>query len=181
MVPLGTPAPDFTLPSIDGRTVALSDIDAPALLVAFLCNHCPYVKHVESTLGPLLDKLAGAGLATVGICSNDVGQYPDDGPEGLAAQVARAGFTFPYLIDTTQSVALAYRAACTPDFFLYGPDRTLAWRGQFDASRPSTGGPATGDDLREAVELVLAGRPVPEPHTPGMGCGIKWRPGNEPW
>lgn len=182
MVPLGTPAPDFALTALDGRTVALTDIaEAPALLVAFLCNHCPYVRHVEATLGPLLDQLGAEGLATVGICSNDTEQYPDDGPAGLAEQAARAGFHFPYLIDATQEVAKAYRAACTPDFFLYGPDRLLAWRGQFDDSRPSTGGPVTGETLRTAVEHVLAGRPVPEPHTPGMGCGIKWKPGNEPW
>ncbi|WP_019876774.1 thioredoxin family protein [Sporichthya polymorpha] len=181
MVPLGTPASDFSLPALDGRTVSLGDFAAaPALLVAFLCNHCPYVKHVESTLGPLLDKLADQGLASVGICSNDTDAYPDDGPEGLAEQVARAGFTFPYLIDATQEVAKAYRAACTPDFFLFDADRRLAWRGQFDESRPSTGGPVTGDTLREAVELVLAGQPVPEPHQPSAGCGIKWKPGNSP-
>ncbi|HUR74204.1 MAG TPA: thioredoxin family protein [Sporichthya sp.] len=181
MVPLGTPAPDFALPGLDGRTVALGDLaGAPALLVAFLCNHCPYVKHVESTLGPLLDKLAAEGLATVGICSNDADRYPDDGPAGLAEQVARAGFAFPYLIDADQSVARAYRAACTPDFFLYAGDRRLAWRGQFDDSRPSTGGPVTGDTLRAAAEHVLAGRVVPEPHRPSLGCGITWKPGNEP-
>jgi peroxiredoxin len=181
MVPLGTPAPDFTLPAVDGSTVALADLSsAPALLVAFLCNHCPYVKHIESTLGPLLDKLGAEGLATVGICSNDTDAYPDDGPAGLAQQVDRAGFTFPYLMDTDQSVARAYRAACTPDFFLYDGGRRLAWRGQFDDTRPSTGGPATGDTLRAAVEHVLAGRPVPEPHPPSLGCGIKWKPGNAP-
>lgn len=181
MVPLGTPAPDFSLPTIDGATVALADsAGAPALLVAFLCNHCPYVRHIESTLGPLLAKLSTDGLATVGICSNDAERYPDDGPAGLAEQVARAGFTFPYLIDATQSVARAYRAACTPDFFLHDAERRLAWRGQFDASRPSTGGPVTGETLQAAVEQVLSGRPVPEPHPPSLGCGIKWKPGNEP-
>jgi peroxiredoxin len=180
MVPLGTPAPAFSLPSIDGRTVALGDLGgAPALLVMFLSNHCPYVKHVESTLGPLLAELASAGLAAVGICSNDIDRYPDDGPGRLAEQAARAGFTFPYLIDETQEVAKAYRGACTPDFFLYDAGRRLAWRGQFDSSRPSTGGPATGATLREAVELVLAGKSVPEPHQPSAGCGIKWKPGNE--
>ena len=181
MVPLGMPAPDFSLPAIDGRTVALADLaGAPALLVAFICNHCPYVKHVERTLGPLLDKLAAEGLATVGICSNDAERYPDDGPAGLADQAVRAGFTFPYLVDASQEVAKAYRAACTPDFFLYDAGRRLAWRGQFDDSRPSTGGPVTGATLRAAVEHVLAGRPVPEPHAPSLGCGIKWKPGNEP-
>ena len=182
MVPLGTPAADFALPALDGSTVALADLAAaPALLVAFLCNHCPYVRHVEATMGPLLDKLAAEGLATVGICSNDTEPYPDDGPDGLAEPAARAGFSFPYLIDATQEVAKAYRAACTPDYFLYDAERRLAWRGQFDDSRPSTGGPVTGETLRAAVEHALAGRAVPEPHPPSIGCGIKWKPGNEPW
>lgn len=181
MVPLGTAAPDFSLPALDGTTVALADFDkAPALLVGFLCNHCPYVRHIEATLGALLGDLAADGLATVGICSNDLDNYPDDGPDGLRAQSARAGFTFPYLLDTDQGAALAYRAACTPDFFLYGPDRRLAWRGQFDDSRPRSGTPVTGDTLRTAVGHVLAGREVPGPHPPSLGCGIKWRPGNEP-
>jgi peroxiredoxin len=181
MVPLGTPAPDFSLRSFDGATVALADFaKAPALLVAFLCNHCPYVKHIESALGPLIAELDGEGLATVGICSNDLDNYPQDGPEGMREQAARAGWSFPYLLDEDQSVALAYRAACTPDFFLYGPDRTLVWRGQFDSSRPKSGVPLTGETLRDAVEHTLAGRPVPEPHAPSLGCNIKWKPGNEP-
>ncbi len=181
MVPLGTPAPDFALPDLDGRTVALADLAAaPALLVAFLCNHCPYVKHVESTFGTLAAELSARGLAVVGVCSNDLGAYPEDGPAGMADQARRAGWEFPYLLDESQQVAVAYRAACTPDFFLYDADRRLGWRGQFDDSRPSTGGPVTGDTLRAAAEHVLAGRPVPEPHAPGMGCGIKWKPGNAP-
>ncbi len=181
MVPLGTPAPEFALPVLGGGTLSLADLaDAPALLVAFLSNHCPYVRHLESVLGPLTGKLAADGLATVAICSNDVDRYPDDGPAGLTEQVERAAFPFPYLIDTSQEVATAYRAACTPDFFLFGADRRLAWRGQFDDSRPSTGGPVTGETLRVAVEHVLAGRAVPEPHAPSLGCGIKWKPGNEP-
>jgi peroxiredoxin len=181
MVPLGTPAPEFTLPALDGSTVALADFDkAPALLVAFLCNHCPYVKHIESALGPLLAELGAAGLASVGICSNDLDKYPEDGPAGMRDQAARAGFAFPYLLDRDQSVALAYRAACTPDFFLYGADRRLVWRGQFDDSRPKSGTAATGATLRAAVEHALAGRDVPGPHPPSLGCGIKWRPGNEP-
>ncbi len=181
MVPLGTPAPEFVLPSIDGATVSLTDhVGAPALLVAFICNHCPYVKHIESTLGPLAAELMTAGAVVLGICSNDTDKYPDDGPEGAADQAARAGFAFPYLMDTSQQVALAYKAACTPDFFLYNSDGKLAWRGQFDDSRPSNGKPVTGETLREAVTLVLAGKAVPEPHTPGMGCGIKWKPGNDP-
>ncbi len=181
MVPLGTPAPDFSLRAVDGSTVALADFaKAPALLVAFLCNHCPYVQHIEAVLGPLLAELSQAGLQTVAICSNDVDNYPDDGPDGLRAQTERAGFTFPYLLDEDQSVAVAYRAACTPDFFLYGADGRLAWRGQFDDSRPRSGATVTGDTLRTAAEHVLAGRAVPEPHAPSLGCGIKWKPGNEP-
>ncbi|MGQ0466733.1 MAG: thioredoxin family protein [Sporichthyaceae bacterium] len=177
MVPLGTPAPDFTLPSIAGGTVALADVlGAPAVLVAFLSAHCPYVKHIQGTLGPVAAELTAAGAVVLGICSNDVGRYPDDGPAGLAAQ----GFGFPYLVDESQEIARAYRAACTPDFFLYDAAGALAWRGQFCDSRPSNGLPVTGATLREAVELVLAGKTVPEPHVPSIGCGIKWRPGNEP-
>ena len=181
MVPLGTPAPDFSLPALDGTTVALDDFaKAPALLVAFLCNHCPYVRHIESVLGPLLAEHAADGLATVAVNSNDLAQYPDDGPDGMRAQVQRAGWDFPYLLDESQAVARAYRAACTPDLFLYGADRALAWRGQFDASRPRNGVPVTGETLRAAAGHVLAGRAVPEPHLPSLGCGIKWKPGNEP-
>jgi peroxiredoxin len=181
MVPLGTPAPEFALPSVEGGRVALGDSNgSPALLVAFICPHCPYVKHVENAFGSLTALLAPAGLATVGINSNDVAQYPDDDADGMRKQAANAGFTFPYLIDESQDVAHAYRAACTPDLFLYDAARRLAWRGQFDETRPSHNVPATGADLRVAVELVLAGKPVPEPHIPSMGCGIKWKPGNEP-
>lgn len=181
MVPLGTPAPAFTLPSIDGRKVSPSDFaEAPALLVVFLSNHCPYVKRIEGAMGRLLAELDAKGLATVGICSNDTVNYPDDDVAHLTEQAARAGFIFPYLVDETQEVAKAYRAACTPDFFLYGADRLLAYRGQFDGARPRNEVVADGETLRAAIEHVLAGRPVPEPHIPSMGCGIKWRPGNEP-
>lgn len=182
MVPLGTPAPDFVLPRADGGgEVALKDFaDAPALLVAFLCNHCPYVQHVEKALGAFTTEYKAKGLATVGICANDVATYPDDAAPRLVEQAARAGFTFPYLVDETQQVALAYRAACTPDFFLYDAQRRLAYRGQFDSTRPRGGQTPTGASLRAAVDHVLAGQPVPEPHEPSVGCGIKWRPGNEP-
>lgn len=182
MVPLGTPAPDFSLPRADGGgDVGLKDFaDAPALLVAFLCNHCPYVQHVEKAFGAFTAEYASRGLATVGICSNDVENYPDDAAPRLVEQAARAGFTFPYLVDESQQVARAYRAACTPDFFLYDADRRLAYRGQFDSSRPRTGQTPTGESLRAAVDAVLAGRSVPEPHEPSVGCGIKWKPGNEP-
>jgi peroxiredoxin len=182
MVPLGTPAPDFSLPRADGGgEVSLKDVaDAPALLVVFLCNHCPYVKHVEAAFGAVTAEFAGKGLATVGISANDVATYPDDDAAHLTDQANRAGFTFPYLMDESQQVARAYRAACTPDLFLYDRDRRLAYRGQFDQTRPKTGQVATGDSLRAALELVLAGQPVPEPHYPSVGCSIKYRPGNAP-
>lgn len=180
MVPLGTSAPLFALPSLDGQTVASDDL-APGrpLLVMFLSNHCPYVRHIERELGSLVAEYA-PGVAAVAICSNDIESYPDDGPVGLTEQVHRAGFTFPYLLDDTQEVALAYRGACTPDFFVYDAGRTLVYRGEFDESRPRNDTPVTGKALRVALELVLAGQPVPEPHVPSMGCGIKWKPGNEP-
>jgi len=182
MVPLGSPAPDFRLPRADGAgEVALADLAGqPALLVVFLCNHCPYVRHVEKAFGLFATEYAGRGLASVGICPNDVASHPDDGAEHLVAQAERAGFPFPYLVDEQQQVALAYRAACTPDFFLYDADRRLAYRGQFDGSRPNSGQAATGASLRAAADLVLAGRAVPEPHDASVGCSIKWKPGNDP-
>jgi peroxiredoxin len=174
MVPLGTPAPDFALPDLTGAPVHRDDLaSAPALLVFFACNHCPYVRHVEGELGKVL---AGyPDLAVVAICPNDAQAYPEDRPQHLRKQAARAGWSFPYLVDESQQVSRAYRAACTPDFFLYGADRTLAYRGAFDESTPGNDKPLTGEFLRNAIELVLAGRPVPEPHVPSMGCSIKWR------
>lgn len=191
MVSLGTPAPDFSLPRADGGgDVALKDLaDAPALLVVFLCNHCPYVKHVESAFGAFAAEYEAKGLATVGICANDVASYPADAAPELVAQAKRAGFTFPYLVDESQQVALAYRAACTPDFFLYAPtpvgsgaeqQHRLVYRGQFDGSRPGSGQAPTGASLRAAADLVLAGEPVPEPHDPSVGCSIKWKEGVNP-
>jgi peroxiredoxin len=180
MVPLGTPTHDFELPSATGPAVKLADLDGPALLVMFLCNHCPYVRHVEDALGAVVAEYAGRGVAAVGISSNDVDAYPTDGPAGLADQALRAGFTFPYLFDEQQQVAAAYRAMCTPDLFLYGPDRTLAYRGAFDDSTPGNGRPVTGALLRQALDHVLRGEPVPEPHRPSMGCSLKWKPGNRP-
>ncbi|MFD0556167.1 peroxiredoxin [Stackebrandtia endophytica] len=175
MVPLGTPAPDFVLPDLDGRRRSLSEFTNPALLVAFVCNHCPYVKHIETGFGEFASKQSGVDI--VAVCSNDAKAYPDDAPTGLARQAERAAWRFPYLVDESQDVARAYRAACTPDFFLYGPDRTLAYRGAFDRSTPGNGVPVTGDLLTAAVESVRRGQPVPEPHQPAMGCGIKWRDG----
>ncbi|MFI0350617.1 thioredoxin family protein [Actinomadura sp. 9N407] len=182
MVPLGTPAPDFALPSADGRTVvALQDFSgASALLVVFLSNHCPYVRRIENGIGAATAEYAAGGLAAVGICSNDVANYPDDGVPHLREQAERAGFGFPYLIDGTQEVARAYKAACTPDFFLYDAGRRLAYRGEFDGARPRNDVPSDGATLRSALDHVLAGKPVPEPHAPSLGCGIKWKPGDEP-
>jgi peroxiredoxin len=175
MVPLGTRAPDFDLPTVDGGRVRLADLDATAVVVMFLCNHCPYVRHVEDGLGRLAADLADRDVAFVGICSNDADAYPDDAPAGLADQARRAAWSFPYAVDEEQTVGRAYRAACTPDFFVYGPDRTLAYRGAMDASSPGNDVPVTGERLRDAIEHVLAGEDVPEPHQPSMGCSIKWR------
>jgi len=174
MVPLGTQAPDFTLPDATGTMVGRDDFTAaPALLVAFLCNHCPYVRHVETALGALLPRYPD--LAVVGICPNDADAYPGDRPHELAGQARRAGWHFPYLVDADQQVGRAYHAACTPDFFLYDGARRLSYRGAFDQSTPGNGKPVTGELLRGAIELTLAGQPVPEPHQPSMGCSIKWR------
>lgn len=181
MVPLGTPAPPFALPSLDGHMVTSDDF-APGrpLLVMFLSNHCPYVRHIERELGSLVAEYSERDVAAVAICSNDIQTHPADGPGGLAEQASRAGFTFPYLRDDTQEIALAYRGACTPDFFLYDAARKLVYRGEFDDSRPRNDVPVTGRALRAALESVLTGQPVEEPQVPSMGCGIKWKPGNEP-
>lgn len=177
MVELGTPAPDFALPSVStGETVRLKDFDAaPALLVVFLSNHCPYVRHIETRLGEVTAGLRDSGLATVAVSSNDIINYPEDAPEHLLEQIKRAGFTFPYLYDATQEVARAYSAACTPDFFLYDRERKLAYRGQFDNARPRSEVPVTGESLAAAVSYVIAGEEVPEPQYPSIGCSIKWR------
>ncbi len=181
MLPLGTKAPDFSLPNIDGRQVSLSDFEgAPALLVVFMCNHCPYVKHVADALAQLAREYQQRGVAVVGINSNDAEQYPDDSPEKMAEEAAARGYTFPYLYDETQEVAKAYRAACTPDFYVFDKDRTLVYRGQMDDSRPDSGIPVTGADLRAALDAVLEGKPVPAEQKPSIGCNIKWKPGNEP-
>lgn len=173
MVPLGSPMPAFALPDLGGTTVSSESFAGRPLLVAFLCNHCPYVKHVESRFGTLVRE--HPEVAVVGICSNDAAGYPDDGPAGLAAQAARAGWEFPYLVDESQEVGRAFDAACTPDFFLYDASGTLAYRGAMDASTPGNGVPVTGELLADAIAHVLAGEPVPEPHRPSMGCSIKWR------
>jgi hypothetical protein len=165
---------------VAGPHVALADLEGPALLVMFLCNHCPYVRHVERALAATTEEYAERGVAAVGVCSNDTDAYPTDGPEGLAEQAARAGFGFPYLIDADQQAALAYRAMCTPDLFVYDAQRKLVYRGAFDDSTPSNGMPVTGERLRAALDHVLRGEPVPEPHKPSMGCSLKWKRGNQP-
>lgn len=183
MAPLGSPAPDFSLPDPDGKTVSLGDFaDRKGLLVMFLCNHCPFVKHLNTALAEFGREYQEKGLGVVAINSNDFHQekFADDRPERMSEEAQLHGYTFPYLIDEDQEVAKAYTAACTPDFFLYDADRKLAYRGQFDASRPESDTPITGADLRAAADRVLAGQAVAEEQRPSMGCNIKWRPGNEP-
>ncbi len=182
MQELGTPAPDFRLlEPATGKYRSLEEFkEAPALLVVFMCNHCPYVIHIREALAEFAREYQPKGLAMVGINANDADNYPDDSPEKMMEEVKKAGYTFPYLYDADQSVAKAYRAACTPDFFLYDADRKLVYRGQFDDARPRNDEPVTGKDLRAAVEAVLAGKPVPEEQKPSLGCNIKWKPGNEP-
>ena len=181
MLELGTPAPPFALPDTDGRMVTLDGArGAPALLVMFICNHCPYVKHVRGELAALARDYAPRGVTVVAVMSNDVAQHPEDGPAAMRREKEGAGYDFPYLYDESQEVAKAYRAACTPDFFLFGPDLRLVYRGQLDDSRPTNGVPVTGRDLRAALDAVLDGRPVAEKQVPAIGCGIKWKPGNEP-
>ena len=182
MLALGTPAPDFSLPEpATGRTVSLSDLEgAKALLVVFLSNHCPFVKHLADHLAGVAAAYRRRGVAVVGINANDVTTHPDDSPAKMKDEVVRRGYTFPYLFDESQEVAKAYRAACTPDFFLFGPDGALAYRGQYDDSRPSLGVPVTGANLRAAMDAVLAGQSPSQEQAPSVGCNIKWRAGNEP-
>jgi peroxiredoxin len=180
MMPLGSEMPPFELPDATGQTVAGSSFQGTPLLVMFICNHCPYVKHIRPRLAEVTKDLAGKGLAVVGINSNDSELYPDDSPEAMKAEAEEFGYTFPYLVDEDQSVAKAFRAACTPDLFLFDGNGKLAYRGQFDSSRPKNDEPVTGADLVAAAEAVLEGRPVPEDQRPSIGCNIKWKPGNEP-
>jgi peroxiredoxin len=181
MLPLGTKAPDFSLLNVDGRTVSLNDFaDAPALLVIFMCNHCPFVKHLAAALAQLAPVYMARKLAIVGINSNDAASYPADSPEQMVREAEERGYQFPYLYDESQEVAKAYRAACTPDFFLFDGDRRLVYRGQFDDSRPDSGIPITGRDLRAALDAVLAGKKPSQEQRPSIGCNIKWKPGHEP-
>ncbi|EDZ68568.1 Redoxin superfamily [Nitrosococcus oceani AFC27] len=182
MLDLGTQAPDFQLlEPATGRTVSLADFKgAGGLLVIFMCNHCPYVKHISSALSQFAREYQPKGLAIVGISVNDVENYPDDSPEKMAEEVEAQGYIFPYLYDETQEIAKAYKAACTPDFFLFDKNHKLVYRGQFDDSRPGNDLPVTGEDLQTAVKAVLSGQPIPNEQRPSMGCNIKWKPGNEP-
>ena len=181
MLPLGTKAPDFRLPDPSGKTFSLADFKgAPALLVLFMCNHCPYVRHIRDGLAKLARDYQPRGVAVVGISSNDAANYPADSPAKMAVEAASAGYIFPYLYDETQAVAKAYRAACTPDFYLFDQDQRLVYRGQFDDGRPGSGAPVTGKDVRAALDAVLAGKPVAPNQKPSIGCNIKWKPGNEP-
>ncbi|GDY12563.1 thioredoxin family protein [Planctomycetota bacterium] len=185
MLPLGTVAPEFALPdTVSGKVITRSSFDGTPLLVLFICNHCPFVKHLRGHFGPFFRDAMKRGLAVVAISANDVAEYPEDAPALMTREAAAAGWPFPYLYDESQAVARAYRAACTPDFFLFGKDHRLAYRGRYDATRPARAGQAgsapTGSDLGSAIADVLAGRPVAIEQKPSMGCNIKWKPGNEP-
>jgi peroxiredoxin len=175
MLPLGTSAPDFRLVSFDGHTTALADFAAArGLVVAFICNHCPYVKHVRNEFSKFARDYRPKGIAVVAISSNDTKTHPEDGPAGMAEEATSAGYTFPYLFDETQAVAKAYKAACTPDLFLFDAQRKLVYRGQFDDSRPGRGTP-TGADLRAACDALLNGASIPADQKPSIGCSIKWK------
>lgn len=181
MLALGTPAPAFELPDTQGRIHRLGDsAPAPALLVAFLCNHCPYVKHILAGFVEFANEYGPRGLAVVAVSSNDVAAFPEDAPAAMAAVARHHGFAFPYLYDESQEVALAYQAICTPDFFLFDRARRLAYRGQFDASRPGSDTPVTGGSLRAAADAVLGGHEVVMDQLPSAGCSIKWKEGRQP-
>jgi peroxiredoxin len=181
MLDLGTPVPSFSLPDFNGRIVSDTDFTgSKALLVAFICKHCPFVGHIRQEFARYAKEYEARGLKVVAIASNDTKEFPEDGPEGMKQEAAEAGYTFPYLFDEKQKVAQAFRAACTPDFFLFDGNRRLAYRGQFDPSRPKNNVAASGADLRAATDAVLAGQPAPETQRPSIGCNIKWSPGNEP-
>jgi peroxiredoxin len=176
MLALGTEAPAFRLPDYKGRVVSIDDFAAsPALLVAFICNHCPYVKHIRDEFARFAREYHPRGLAVVAIAANDVDTYPQDGPAGMEEEARSAGYTFPYLLDETQKIAHAYLAACTPDFFLFDRARELVYRGQFDNSRPGSNIPVTGADMRAACDAVLADKPVTIEQRPSIGCSIKWK------
>ena len=180
MLPLGTHAPHFSLINIDGRTVSRDDFRGRPLLVIFMCNHCPFVKHVAAGLAALASEYQTKGVGVVGISSNDASAYPQDSPEQMVHEAELQGYTFPYLYDETQAVAQAYRASCTPDFFLFDAEHRLVYRGQMDSSRPNSEIPVTGEDLRGALDALLAGQPIVADQRPSIGCNIKWAEGREP-
>jgi thiol-disulfide isomerase/thioredoxin len=182
MLDLGASAPDFSLNDVvTGRTYNLDDVTRDkGVLVMFLCSHCPYVIHIHQALGALGREWSDKPVGFVGICSNDPVTRPQDSPENLKKQALEQGFSFPYLLDEAQDVAKAYKAACTPDLYLFDGDRKLVYRGQFDGSRPGNDVPVTGSDLRKALDALLADEPISASQTPSIGCNIKWKPGNEP-
>lgn len=181
MLGLGTPAADFSLlEPLTGKTVSLGDFAGKPLVVAFICNHCPFVKHIASKLAEIANEYQDKEVAFVAVNSNDVANYPDDSPEKMVEFIREYGLGFPYLFDETQAVAKSYRAACTPDFYLFDAGHRLVYRGQFDAARPGNDQPVTGADLSDAIKAVLANLPVPDEQTPSLGCNIKWQSGNEP-
>jgi peroxiredoxin len=181
MLPLGTPLPSFSLPNFDGAIVKSDDFqNAEALLVVFACNHCPFVHHVREELRNIFESYVDQGLAVVAINPNDADEYPDDSAPNMAAKAAEWEWQFPYLVDESQAVAKAFRAACTPDFYLFNSDGLLVYRGQMDESRPNSDVPVTGTDLRHAIEAVMEGEMPSENQMPSIGCSIKWKPGNAP-
>ena len=182
MLPLGTRAPEFELPDPHGKVHSLAALGdgAKAVVVGFICNHCPYVKLLADRFAELGNGWIDEGIAVIAINANDADAYPDDSPEAMAAEVELRGYRFPYLFDQSQRTARSYHAACTPDFFVFGPDLALRYRGRFDSARPGNGEQVTGADLAAAVAAVVAGSQPPEPQHPSMGCNIKWRQGNEP-
>lgn len=181
MLPLGTEAPAFSLPDADGATHSLDEAgDADAWLIMFICNHCPFVKHVRQELARLCADYSSRNVGVFAINSNDFDRHPDDSPAKMKEEARRWGYSFPYLVDRDQTVAKAYRAACTPDFFVFDGDRKLVYRGQLDDSRPSNGKPVTGRDVRAALDAILEAKPLSGEQVPSIGCNIKWRPGNEP-
>ena len=182
MLELGTQAPDFQLPdTVSGETISLGSFAGKkGLLVMFICNHCPYVKHVNEELVRLGNDYAGSDIGIVAISANDAAHYPDDAPDKLKAGAEELGYRFPYCHDETQQTAQAYTAACTPDFFLFDAGHDLVYRGQLDDSRPNSGIPVTGRDLRGAIDAVVAGTAINSDQKPSIGCNIKWKPGNEP-
>jgi peroxiredoxin len=181
MLELGTPMPSFELPDVDGVLVSPGQFqNAPGVLVVFICPHCPFVKHIRSAFAQFAHEYQQKGLPIIAVNSNDTVTFPDDSREGMKREIAKAGYTFPYLVDESQAVAKAFHAACTPDFFLFNRDRRLVYRGQFDDSRPANQIPTSGSDLRAAADAVLEGRLPSSNQKPSIGCNIKWRYGNEP-